>query len=172
MWAFEPADTTYADGKWYTYTSNLTAGDHAYRFAARIDGGYIYWPQPSGSYVPGPPVAEPDLTLLSSGYVTPTSGTHQTQFTWRVKYWDTRNRPPDEVWCGIWWASQGQAFWYPMWAYDPADVNYKDGKWYTLHMRWLDSSAHAYRFAARRGSTWAYWPKPPGSYQSGPTVGP
>ena len=38
--------------------------------------------------------------------------------------------------------------------------------------KWLPAGAYSYRFAARQGSWWAYWPSPAGSYASGPTVGP
>jgi hypothetical protein len=169
MWALDPADTNYVDGKWYTYSTTLTGGGYAYRFAVRLGTTWVYWPQPTGTYALGPDV---NPLVLSSGSVTPTTGTHTTQFTWRVKYWNTMNQAPDQVWCAIWWGSRGTAFWYPMWALDPSDTNYKDGKWYTLSMRWLDSSAHSFRFAAKKGAYWTYWPKPDGSYQSGPTITP
>jgi len=57
-------------------------------------------------------------------------------------------------------------------ALDPADTNCKDGKWYTYSRKWLPPGAYAYRFAARQGTNWAYWPSPASSYASGPTVGP
>jgi hypothetical protein len=118
------------------------------------------------SFTAGPPAA----TVLSGGYVTPTSGAPDTSFSYRVKYWDTYNRAPDQIWCAIWWGSRHQAFWYPMIAFDSSDTNFVDGKWYTLRMRWLDSNFHAYRFAAMVNGQWAYWPSPTGTYVSGPTV--
>ena len=169
MWEYDLSDTNTVDGKWYTCAQYLKGGDYAYRFAAEVAGQWTYWPLPAGSYHLGPKVSP---VVLSSGYVSPTSGTHTTDFTWRIKYWNTNNLPPDEIWCAIWWGSRGQAFWYPMWAYDPSDTTYSDGKWYTAHMRWLDTGAHAFRFAARQGANWAYWPSPGGSYAPGPAVGP
>ena len=57
-------------------------------------------------------------------------------------------------------------------ALGPSDTNCKDGKWYTYSRKWLPAGAYSYRFAARQGSCWAYWPSPAGTYASGPTVGP
>jgi hypothetical protein len=169
MWEYDPSDTTTTDGKWYTYSAPLSGGGYAYRFAARSFSTWTYWPTPAGSYATGPEV---NPVVLSSGCLTPTSGTHGTLFTWRVKYWNTVDAPPDQVWCAVWWGSRGQAYWFAMWPLDPADTNYKDGKWYTLSLRWLDSSAHAYRFAAKQDGNWDYWPEPPGTYLGGPAVSP
>ena len=172
MWALDPADALCTDGKWYTYSCYLTAGDYAYRFAAQAGGSWAYWPQPAGAYQPGPTVTPANPVALSGGYVTPSSGTGATQFTWRIKYWNTGNAPPDEIKVAIWFPTLKKTYWYSMWAYDPADTNCKDGKWYTFSRKWLPPGAYAYRFAARQGTNWAYWPAPAGSYASGPTVGP
>jgi len=171
MWALDPADALCADGKWYTYSCYLTAGDYAYRFAAQAGGSWAYWPQPAGAYQPGPTVTPANPVALSGGYVTPSSGTGATQFTWRIKYWNTGNAPPDEIKVAIWFPTLKTTYWYSMWAYDPADTNYKDGAWYTFSRRWLPPGTYYYRFAARQGTNWAYWPKPAGSYASGPAVG-
>jgi hypothetical protein len=59
-----------------------------------------------------------------------------------------------------------------MWALDLTDTNCRDGKWYTIHLQGLDTGAHAYRFTARRGTDWAYFPNPSGTYATGPTISP
>jgi len=170
MWALDPGDTNHVDGKWYTYACYLQAGEYDYRFAAQVGAQWLYWPQPPGSWKPGPVVT--CACVLSSGYVTPASGTSATNFTWRVKYWSPCNLPPDEVCVAIWFPTLKKTYWYAMWAYEPADTNYQDGKWYTFTRRWLPPGAYSYRFAARQGTNWAYWPTPVGSYASGPLVGP
>jgi len=113
-----------------------------------------------------------DATALSSGYVFPPRGGRGTTFTWRVKYWDTGNQPPDAVYVGIWFPPPcGRTYWYPMWAYNPRDTDYCDGAWYTFSRRWMPPGTAYYRFAARQGSDWVYWPLPAGAYRRGPTVG-
>ena len=47
--------------------------------------------------------------VLSSGYVTPASGSSSTDFTYRVKYWNTDNIAPNKVWVAVWWSSSGRA---------------------------------------------------------------
>jgi len=115
--------------------------------------------------------------VLSSAYVTPTSGMGNTTFTWRVKYWNTDNAPPDQVLVAIWFPTLKRSYWYAMWPLYPSNVNYKGGVVYTFSRRWLPPGAYAYRFAARQALNWvplnvyyAYWPSPAGSYRSGPTV--
>ncbi|GAG21895.1 unnamed protein product, partial [marine sediment metagenome] len=136
-----------------------------------VEGTWLYWPTPAGTYQPGPDL---NPLVLSGGYVMPETGTTSTEFTYRVKYWHTDNLGPDVVWLAIWSESEGKAHWYQMWPLDPADDTYSDGRWYTYPMRLhgLDTSGHAFRFVARRGDDWAYWPAPAGTYQSGPTVNP
>ena len=112
------------------------------------------------------------LTVLSSGYVMPATGRPTTSFTWRIKYWDTTNTAPTSVWVAIWDPKPKKATWYRMWAFDPADTNYVDGKWYTFTRRWLSPGAYSHRFAAQVDGMWVYWPAPAGTYQSGPTVTP
>jgi len=54
-----------------------------------------------------------DATALSSGYVFPPRGGRGTTFTWRVKYWDTGNQPPDAVYVGIWFPPPcGRTYWF------------------------------------------------------------
>jgi len=108
---------------------------------------------------------------LSSGYVTPQSGTTSTQFTYRVKYWNASGLVPDAVSVAIWTGWGNSMRWYRMWELDPSDTNVTDGKWYTLSC-YLDGSAHAFRFAAQCGYDAAYWPTPAGQYASGPAVDP
>jgi hypothetical protein len=171
MQALDPGDANYKDGAWFFYSGQLVGGGYRYRFAAEtLHGQWAYWPQPAGTYVAGPAVNP----VLSSGYVTPASGSFTTSFTWRVKYWNTNNAAPDQVQVAIWFPTLKTTYWYAMWAYDPADTNCKDGKWYTFSRKVPPAGvpAYAYRFAARQGSNWTYWPTSAGSYQSGPSVFP
>ena len=177
MWPLEPGDTNPVDGKWYTLSLKLAAGSYAYRFAAQNGATWTYLPLPAGAYSSGPSVTLPaPVTSLTSGYVTPTSGTTATTFTYRIKYWDTGNRAPDlsggkpQVLVAIWWGSQSKAFWYPMWKLDATDTNYRDGCWYTFSLKWLDASVHQFRFAVQTGGAWTYWPQPTGTYVDGPEV--
>jgi hypothetical protein len=164
----DPSDTNYADGKWYVYSGSVNSGTRAYRLAAEVAGMWIYSPQPAGSYQMGP-----SLFWLSSGYAMPSTGASTTPFTWRVKYWDNLNQPPDEVWVAIWFPTLRRPIWRRMWALDASDTTSTDGKWYTFSRTWsLPPGAYACRFAARQGAYWTYWPKPAGTYSSGPTVGP
>ena len=164
----DPSDTNYADGKWYAYSGSVNSGTRAYRFAAEAAGTWSYWPQPAGYYKMGP-----SLVWLSSGYAMPSTGGSTTPFTWRVKYWNNLNQPPDEVWVAIWFPTLRRSIWRRMWALDASDTTSTDGKWYTFSRTWsLSPGAYACRFAARQGAYWTYWPKPAGTYSSGPTVGP
>jgi len=169
MTASNPADTNTIDGKWYQYSTTLDPGTQAYRFVAKVGASTVYWPTPAGTYAAGPAV---NPVVLSSGYVSPTSGTPATEFTYRVKYWHAGNLLPDVVWLGIWSQSKKATTWYQMWPLNAADKNCMDGKWYTVHLHGLDASAHAYRFVARRGTDWAYCPAAAGTYLGGPTVTP
>ena len=172
MWPLDPADANYVDGKWYTYHRSLRAGQYAYRLVTHTGDQWAYWPSPAGTYQSGPTVAPGNPLVLSSGYVTPASGATGTAFTWRVKYWNTDDAPPDATWVAIWFPSDGKSYWYSMSPLDPWDNTYTDGNWYTYSRKWLPPGAYAYRFAARQGAYWTYWPKPAGTYSSGPTVGP
>jgi len=170
MQAEDPVDLNYMDSAGFVYTGSLPVGQYRFRFAANIGDQWIYWPLPAGSYVAGPAVVSP-LTL-ASGYVTPASGAGSATFTWRVKYWNTDNRAPDEIWVAIWFPALRKSYWYAMSAYDSADANYADGKWYTYSRKWLPPGTYLFRFAARQGTTWTYWPAPAGNYASGPAVSP
>ena len=172
MWALEPSDTNYVDGKWYTYTCYLAAGSYAYRFATALGSEWAYWPQPTGTYASGPTVAQGNPVALTGGYVTPATGTNATNFTWRVKYWNSTNAAPDEIKVAIWFPTLKTTYWYTLYPYDPTDTNYADGAVYQYSRKWLPAGAYAYRFAARQGTWWAYWPAPAGTYAGGPTVGP
>jgi len=169
MTAEDPSDTTYTDGAWFAYSACLAGGAHAFRCAARAGAEWAYAPLPAGSYVSGPGV---NPVLLSSGYVYPSSGPSATEFRWRIKYWNTLNRAPDAVWVAIWYPALRSACWHRMWALDSSDTDYSDGAWYTFSHRWLSEGSYAYRFAARQGGWWVYWPEPAGCYVLGPAVGP
>jgi hypothetical protein len=170
MWALDPADTNPVDGKWYTLGLTLAAGTYSYRFAAQVGATWVYWPTPAGSYAAGPTVTQANPVALTGGYVTPVSGTNTTTFSWRVKYWNANNAPPDEVKAAVWFPALKTTYWYAMYPYDPSDTNYRDGAVYAYSRKWLPPGTYAYRCAARQGTNWAYWPTPAGTYASGPTV--
>jgi hypothetical protein len=167
-----PGEGGHTDPGWFLYQTALPAGAYRYRFAVDVGGHWFYWPELAGTYLPGPNVVNPGPGL-SSGYVTPGSGTGATLFTWRVKYWSTQDLAPDEVLVAVWFPALKRAYWYRMWALDPTDTTYKsDGAWYAFSRKWLPPGALAFRFAARQGTNWAYWPTPAGSYQACPSVYP
>jgi len=58
MSALDAGDTDYTDGRWYTSLTwwQLPEGTGAYRFAAKVEDEWIYWPQPTGAYRSGPVV--------------------------------------------------------------------------------------------------------------------
>ena len=169
MWAYNPSNTNYASGAWFTYSAYLGGGQYAFRFATRAGAEWEYWPQPAGSYVTWLSV---NPVILSSGYVTPTSGTPATNFTFRVKYWNTKNVSPDVIWLAVWSQNRNGPNWYPMSPLDPFDTTYADGAWFTRTVSGLDTSAHSFRFVAQQGANSAYLPAPAGAYQGGPTLTP
>jgi len=176
MWPLEPSDTNYADGAWYTFKMRgLDSSSHAFRFVAQKGAETVNWPTPAGSYVLGPTVS--NVTSLTSGYVTPDRGLESWEYTYRIKYWDSGNRPPDlrgdgapHMYVAVFCESSGTARWYPMWKLDPSDANYRDGCWYTMRIGGLDLGDHFFRFAVRTAGEWTYWPEPTGAYQWGPWV--
>jgi beta propeller repeat protein len=165
MWEYDAGDTDVTDGKWYTLSCYLDGSAHAYRFAAQCGYEAAYWPVPAGGYASGPAV---DPVTLSSGYVMPGSGSGGGEFTYRIKYWSGVNAAPLSVWVAVW--SPSGTTWHQMWALDPADTNYRDGKWYT-YRRTLAAGTYAYRFSVHAPDKWYAWPLPSGSYRSGPSVG-
>jgi len=175
MWEYEPWDTNVRDGKWYTYSCYLGAGTYRYRFRVNFRGNLYFHPR---RYSPtqwgwfcGPevsPVFQADITLEEGG-VSPSVGTDLTDFTWQVNYFGPNNQPPDAVWVAIYSQSSG-TIWRQMSPMEPSDTYYRDGAAYAFTMRGLDSSTHAYRFAAQRDGQWAYYPQPAGYYLSGPTA--
>lgn len=65
MEPFDPSNTNYKDGVWYTASiRGLDAGDHFFRFVADLDGRFCHWPEPEGSYLAGPTVTDPPVTGL------------------------------------------------------------------------------------------------------------
>jgi hypothetical protein len=172
MWELDPSDANARDGKWFTYSCYLPVGNTTYRFAVEVHGQWIYWPQPAGTSYSGPTVAQGNPVALTGAYVMPASGSSATTFTWRVKYWNSLNAAPDEIKVAIWFPTLKTTYWSSMYPYDPSDTNYRDGAWHTFTRRWLPPGAYAYRFAARQGANWAYWPSPAGTYAGGPSVTP
>jgi len=110
-----------------------------------------------------------DRSYLSSGAVDPGSGDSSTAFTWRVNYRHTGDAAPTTVWAAIWSGATKTTTWQTMAASESGDTDYTDGKWYAYSSA-LAAGDYAYRYAARVGEEWRYWPEPAGTYCSGPTV--
>ena len=91
-------------------------------------------PKGAGS-LPG----ETGQTLSLTSYnVTPSIGTHETEFTFHVEYFDQDNDPPASGYPRVHIYSDDQGMmtykdgWYSMTESDPADTNHTNGKMYQL----------------------------------------
>ncbi|MEW6094907.1 MAG: fibronectin type III domain-containing protein [bacterium] len=94
-------DTDYTDGKLYTFSISLTnAGKYYYFFEAKDENDFIATGKPT-QQMTGPMVAKaPVLSWVDEeGYKTdgvePNTGNNRTIFTYKVKYSDEGNSPPD-----------------------------------------------------------------------------
>ena len=174
MAPLDPTDSNYTDGAWFMHTSRLPAGSYRFRFAAQTGDRAVGLLAPAGKHLcAGPTVAQANPVVLSSGYVTPTRAPTATNFTWRVKYWNTDNAAPDSVQVAIWFPTLKRTTGTRCGRYDPADTNCKDGKWYTFSRKWLP--AGRLRLPLRRAAgnelgLLAHAQRAP--TQSGPTVNP
>jgi hypothetical protein len=174
MTAVDPADTTYTDGKLYTFATTLPqcGNDYSYYFTASDSTG-----NPATDW-PSPPPDLPDLpcapVLSATGepnFVTdgldPETGTLVTLYAYRVSYMDADNDPPlagdpkvHILKGGV--EITGSPF--AMTAVNPADTTYTDGKLYTystpLTPRGTD---YTYYFTASdaTGLPAMDWPIPP-----------
>ncbi len=145
-------DTTYTDGCVYTYSRMLSPNSHEYYYQAS-DG---YETATTSTYS-GPMVSN-NTPTLTSGSVSPASGTHPTTFTYTVTYIDADNNAPSYVRVHV------DGTYYSMSKQNSGDVTYTDGCVYT-HSRTLSVASHIYNFSTSDGYATAST-----STYSGPTV--
>jgi len=153
------ADTTYYNGKIYTYDRKFAnLGVYGYMFMARDFVGLENQSAPKA----GPNVTViTNIPLLSwagsAGYSTdgvePNGGSVTTNFTFRVRYEDADNEAPRNgyVELGVDLNLSGTiepAEWMAMNPTDPLDVNYLDGKLFNLSMKLPVLGTYNYSFRA------------------------
>ena len=145
MVKFNPADNTYTDGCVYVYwTTTLAIGTHNYYFECS-DGQLQARLPTSGTY--SGPVINPEnvAPVLSSGSVSPSSGTLGTTFTYLVSYSDADNNAPSFIKVHI----DGTS--YDMVKQNPSDNTYTDGCVYT-YTTTLSLGNHNYYFECSDGA--------------------
>ncbi|MEM2899216.1 MAG: PKD domain-containing protein [Thermoplasmata archaeon] len=159
------ADNTYTDGCIYVYTtSSLTVGTHTYQFFTSDGIVNVQTSQFTGPTVTSPVNHAPTLT---SGSVSPTSGTTSTTFKYTVIYTDEDNNPPSG---GVKVIINGTS--YTMSVDTSATSTLRDGIYTNgeqyVYTRTFSAGTYNYRFNATDGSLGANLPSS-GTY-SGPTV--
>jgi len=159
------ADNTYTDGCIYVYsTSSLTVGTHTYQFFTSDGIVNVQTIQYSGPTVNSPVNHAPTLT---SGSVTPTSGTTSTTFKYTVIYTDEDNNPPSG---GVKVIINGTS--YTMSVDTSATSTLRDGVYTNgeqyVYTRTFSAGTYNYRFNATDGTLGTNLPTS-GTY-SGPTV--
>ena len=154
----DPGDSDYTDGCIYTYSTTLSKGNHNYYFSASDGSDSARLPSSGSSS--GPTVVNSAPTL-SSGGVSPSSGSSTTTFTYTVTYTDADNDAPSYIRVYI------DGNYYGMSKQDPGDSDYTDGCIYTYSTT-LSKGNHNYYFSASDGSDSARLPSSGSS--SGPTV--
>ncbi len=164
MVKFNSADSTYTDGCMYTYsTSSLTVGSHTYQYFASDGMVAVQTSQYSGPTVTSPINHAPTLT---SGTVTPSSGTTTTQFKYTVIYTDSDNNAPSSVKVIIngttYTMSKDTSASSYLW-----DNDYTNGEQY-YYFKTFPAGTYNYRFNATDGSLGCNLPTS-GTYP-GPTV--
>ncbi len=137
----DPLDTTYTDGKSYDHSTTLSEGSHTYSFMAS-DG----IEEVSTTTLSGPTVTAANAApTLTSGAVSPTSGTVDDLFTYTVVYTDADNDAPAYVRVDI----DGTT--HSMSASNTGDTDHSNGKAYEYSTT-LDAGSHTYRFRASDGT--------------------
>jgi hypothetical protein len=150
---------TYIEGATYRFTtSTLDLGSHSYYFRASDGTTWARLPA-SGSY-DGPTVVAPNQPpSLSSGSVSPSSGTPSTTFTYEVTYTDEDGNSPSYVYVYI----DGLSY-----SMSEVSGTYTDGAIYRYTTSSLSISPHSYYFETSDGVDTDRLPSS-GSY-SGPIV--
>jgi len=128
-------DDNYTDGAVFTYTTTLSVGQHDYAFNFS-DGTDLARLPVTGTY-PGPVVDDPLPPTLLAGSVSPTSGTTNTIFRYKVTYTDVNNDTPVQMQVLI----DGNAH-----QMSTNDTAYKDGSIFTFQTT-LAAGAHTYHFS-------------------------
>jgi hypothetical protein len=152
-------DTTYWNGKIYTYERNFTfLGDFNYKFVAEdVIGLYTETAPRAGPVIninTTPPVLDwADGEGFTSDGVDPNSGSIYTEYVFRVNYSDANDEAPmlGAVEIGIDIDindSIEPTEWFLMEEEDPADDNYTDGKTYIYKRVFSNMSHYKYSFRA------------------------
>jgi len=145
-------DNTYTDGCVYIYSRTLSSGTHNYYFSTN-DG---FATTTTSTY--GGPTVTNNAPVLSSGSVTPSSGTTNTAFTYAVTYTDADNNAPSYVRVYI------DGSFYTMSKQYSGDNTYTDGCVY-ISTQYLPLGTHNYYFSTNDGAISANTPT-----SSGPSV--
>jgi hypothetical protein len=85
------------NGTWFEYNTTLEFGEHKFRFIINDDLSFpdIYVPEGKTKYFDGPTVELKNSDpVLSSGTVSPKTGNTNTEFRYKIKYYDADNDPP------------------------------------------------------------------------------
>ncbi len=144
MTAVDAGDTTYSDGKLYTYSKTLTTvgTDYTYYFEAQD----IYAAAATGA--PTSAIDAPDVTAVNNpptlawtgetnytaGGINPETGDTSTTFVYRMKYIDADNDPPAGDYPKLSITQQSippVSMMFTMIAVDAGDNTYTDGKLYS-----------------------------------------
>ena len=165
MTEVESSDTTYTDGKLYTYSkSGLTAGtDYTYYFEA-LDANDGTATGAGTTATDNPDVSNPDVSnnvptldyTGESGYtasgVKPQSGDTALSFVYRIKYTDADNDAPKSGYPKLHIKKGGTAITgspFTMDAVERSDTTYTDGKLYTYSKSGLTAGTdYTYYFEA------------------------
>ncbi len=134
MTASDPGDTNYLDGKDFTYTTTLSAGDHIHRF--RASDGY----RSNATASVNAPFVNTAPTL-TDWTVDPASGNTSTSFTFTVQYTDIDDDAPVAIAVLI----DGDP--YDLVPVNAQDEDYHDGRGYHYTTA-LGAGNHSYRFCA------------------------
>ncbi len=158
----DPTDQDYTDGAVFRYETTLAVGNHSY-YMRCSDGSNILRYPGTGAY-PDPTVIDPVLALTDSqggttDWLTPTTGTPTTQFTWDAIYTDTKNNPPAPIQVWI----DGVA--HDLLPVNPSDTDYTDGALFRYQTTGLTVATHSYYMFASDGTdSVRFPPTPPATY--------
>lgn len=154
MFEEDPTDTNYSNGKeyWVTHAFN-TAGTYGYLFEAQ-DTALNFAGGPASAYLLGPVVEDPmpnqEPVLKFTGEVNfefdgvhPYSGKTGTKFIFRVRYIDVDNDAPVNDTPSL---NLGGMDPIVMNELDPTDMNYADGKLYTVDVVLEKEGTNTYSF--------------------------
>ncbi|MBM3473205.1 MAG: hypothetical protein FJX75_08065, partial [Armatimonadetes bacterium] len=158
-----PADTDYTDGAEFFYATTLAVGLHSYYLYTSDGTNAVRIPTTPPNTLTGPDVYDPPCTLTDSlggtvAWLTPTTGTPQTNFIWTAIYTDPESIPPTAIQVWIDGVARNMA------QTDPADNNYADGAEFRYQTT-LPVGNHSYYMWANDGNNTVRFPTtPPNTY--------